>query len=64
MQALGRSGDNVIGDAGTHFAKKGNGPGCAGLSFAKKGNGPGCARLSFVKRVMSQATQSYLLRNG
>ena len=64
MQALGIAGDNVPGDAGTPFAKKGNGPGCAGLSFAKKGNGPGCARLSFVKRVMSKATQSYLLRNG
>lgn len=49
-QALGIAGDNVTGDAVTHFAKM--------------GNGPGCARLSFVKRVMAQAAQSHLLRNG
>ena len=50
VQALGIAGDNVTGDAGIYFAKKGNGPGCAGLSF--------------VKRVMAQAAQSHLLRNG
>lgn len=48
MQALGIAGDNVTGDAVTHFAKRGN------VTV--------CVRLSFVKRVMPQATQGYFLR--
>ena len=34
-QALGIAGDNVTGDAVTHFAKMGNGPGCAESSFTQ-----------------------------
>lgn len=35
MQALGRAGDNVTGDAGTTFVKMGHVAVCAGTSFTQ-----------------------------
>lgn len=56
MQALGIAGDNVTGDAVTHFAKMGNGPGCARRSFVKRVTATGYAESSFTQWIMAEAS--------
>ena len=56
MQALGRSGDNVTGDAGTPFAKKCNVTGDTGTTFVKMGHVAGYAESSFTQWIMAEAS--------
>ena len=56
MQALGRSGDNVTGDAGTPFAKKCNVTGDIETTFVKMGHVAVCAGTSFTQWIMTEAS--------
>lgn len=54
VQALGIAGDNVTGDAGISFLKKGNVTGDAGTTFVKMGHAAVCAGTSFTQWIMAE----------
>lgn len=54
VQARGRVGDNVTGDAGISFLKKGNVTGDAGTTFVKMGHVAVCAGSSFTQWIMAE----------
>ena len=56
MQALGIAGDNVTGDAGISFAKKGNVTGNIETTFVKMGHVAVCAGTSFTQWIMAEAS--------
>lgn len=60
-QALGIAGVNVTGIVGTTFLKKCNVTGDAVTHFAKMGNGPGCAESSFTQWIMAEAFEERCL---
>ena len=56
VEARGRVGVNVTGDAGISFLKKGNVTGDAGTTFVKMGHVVGDAESSFTEWIMAEAS--------